>query len=285
MGHVHPDLAVDVRSGHRLRRRVVPPDGRPQAVHLQDDRLRRDVDEDHRQHPDRPSARLRPVVVGEPEQEGDAVRRQRPRASTTRWTMARTWTQFKDGPAAGAGELDHGRAALPRRRDLDLRPRPLHPAEHHAARADGADALRRPSTSAKLYEPAPIFRQARSVFTQAGPPALPARAADSARRAGRRWRSSTRAARSSARRRSSPHAGLNGINWDLRSTRRQLVELMTTPPDNPHIWEEPRFKDVEIRRITHWGITPQTGIPMAAPGKYQVRFTVDGTGATRSRSR
>ena len=51
---------------------------------------------------------------------------------------------------------------------------------------------------------------------------------------------------------------------------------MTTPPDNPHIWEEERFKDVQIRRITHWGITPQTGIPMAAPGKYQVRFTVDG---------
>jgi hypothetical protein len=52
---------------------------------------------------------------------------------------------------------------------------------------------------------------------------------------------------------------------------------MTTPPDNPHIWEEERFKDVQIRRITHWGITPQTGVPMAAPGKYQVRFTVDGT--------
>ena len=24
----------------------------------------------------------------------------------------------------------------------------------------------------------------------------------------------------------------------------KLVELLTTPPENPHIWEEPRFKDV-----------------------------------------
>jgi hypothetical protein len=56
----------------------------------------------------------------------------------------------------------------------------------------------------------------------------------------------------------------------------KLVELRTTPPDNPHIWEEARFQNTEIRRITHWGITPSTGIPMAAPGKYQVRLTVDG---------
>ena len=50
----------------------------------------------------------------------------------------------------------------------------------------------------------------------------------------------------------------------------------STPPDNPHIWEEPRFQNTDTRRITHWGITAQTGIPMAAPGKYQVRMTVDG---------
>jgi hypothetical protein len=49
----------------------------------------------------------------------------------------------------------------------------------------------------------------------------------------------------------------------------KLVELRTTPPDNPHIWEEARFQGTEI--------PPSTGIPMAAPGKYQVRFTVDGT--------
>jgi hypothetical protein len=79
----------------------------------------------------------------------------------------------------------------------------------------------------------------------------------------------------------SAHAGLNGINWDLTLEAPKLVELLTTPPDNPHIWEEERFKDVQIRRITHWGITPSTGIPLAAPGKYQVRFTVDGTAHTQ----
>jgi len=72
-------------------------------------------------------------------------------------------------------------------------------------------------------------------------------------------------------------AGMNGINWDLLMDPPKLVELRTTPPDNPHIWEEARFQGTDVRRITHWGITPQTGIPMAAPGKYQVRFTVDGT--------
>src|SRR5262249_18767536 len=75
-------------------------------------------------------------------------------------------------------------------------------------------------------------------------------------------------------------AGLNGVNWDLLLDAPKLVELLTTSPDNPKIWEEERFKDVQIRRITHWGITPQTGVPMAAPGKYQVRFTVGGNALT-----
>ena len=83
--------------GHGLRRRVVPPDGRPQAVHLQDHGLRRDVDEDHRQHPDRPSARLR-AVARRATRTRRACSSPAPAArSTTRWTTATTWTQFKDG--------------------------------------------------------------------------------------------------------------------------------------------------------------------------------------------
>src|SRR5262249_32580120 len=77
------------------------------------------------------------------------------------------------------------------------------------------------------------------------------------------------------------HQGVNGMNWDLRLDPPVLVALRTTPPENPHIWEEPRFQNTDVRRITHWGITPQTGIPMAAPGKYQVRFTVDGKEYTK----
>jgi hypothetical protein len=129
--------------------------------------------------------------------------------------------------------------------------------------------------SATLYEPAPIFRLARSVFIQANRPHfqiyLPAAPAAPARMeildaSGTPIRTTEVAL----------HQGLNGVNWDLALDAPKLVELLTTPPDNPHIWEEERFKDVQVRRITHWGITPQTGVPMAAPGKYQVRFTIDG---------
>jgi len=77
------------------------------------------------------------------------------------------------------------------------------------------------------------------------------------------------------------HAGLNSANWDLRYEAPGQVALKTTPPDNPHIWEEPRFQNTDTRRITHWGITPQTGIPMAAPGKYSVRMSVDGQNFTQ----
>ncbi len=143
VGRVQSDLAVDVRCGHGVRRRFVPPDGRSQAVHVQDDGLRRDVDEDQRQHPDRASARLHPVDVGEPEQEGDAVCRQRARLLLLDGRR-RHVDPAQGRPAAGARELDHRRAALPRRGDFDVRTRPLHPAEHHGARADrnGRDAGR-----------------------------------------------------------------------------------------------------------------------------------------------
>src|SRR6185295_14348061 len=133
----------------------------------------------------------------------------------------------------------------------------------------------------KLDEPAPIGRQARGVFQQANRPhfqlALATAPAGPVKMeildsGGKVLKTQMVGA----------HAGLNGINWDLTLEAPKLVELLTTPPDNPHIWEEERFKDVQIRRITHWGITPSTGIPLAAPGKYQVRFTVDGTALTQS---
>ena len=72
------------------------------------------------------------------------------------------------------------------------------------------------------------------------------------------------------------HKGLNGAYWDLKYDDPLKVELRTTPTDNPFIWEEPRFKATNIRGITHWGITPGTGIPLAAPGDYSVQFTLDG---------
>ena len=37
----------------------------------------------------------------------------------------------------------------------------------------------------------------------------------------------------------------------------RLVALRTTPPENPHIWEEPRFQGQDTRAVTHWGIEAQ----------------------------
>jgi photosystem II stability/assembly factor-like uncharacterized protein len=134
---------------------------------------------------------------------------------------------------------------------------------------------------ARLLIPAPIFRQARSVFSQPGRPHftffLPAAPAnpveiDIIDAAGNAIRKQQHAA----------HPGWNGADWDLRYDAPTLVALKTTPPENPYIWDEPRFQGRDTRTITHWGITAQTGIPMAAPGHYQVRLKVDGISLTQS---
>jgi hypothetical protein len=71
-------------------------------------------------------------------------------------------------------------------------------------------------------------------------------------------------------------AGINRVQWDLRHDSPRLVALRTVAPDNPHIWDEPRFRDSDSRSITHWGSKPAEGGPIVAPGKYVVRLKVDG---------
>jgi hypothetical protein len=79
-------------------------------------------------------------------------------------------------------------------------------------------------------------------------------------------------------------AGLNRVTWDLRYDPPTRVELRTTPPDNPHIWEEPRFKGKQTRPIVHWGIDgPMGSGPLALPGRYSVRLTSGGTTTTAER--
>ena len=75
--------------------------------------------------------------------------------------------------------------------------------------------------------------------------------------------------------------GLNRIPWDLHYDPPHLVALRTTPPENPHIWEEPRFRGADSRPITHWGAAQAQVGPVAAPGKYTVRLTVDGESYTQ----
>ncbi|MBZ5604642.1 MAG: sialidase [Acidobacteriia bacterium] len=75
--------------------------------------------------------------------------------------------------------------------------------------------------------------------------------------------------------------GLNRVSWDLRFDPPHLVALRTTPEDNPHIWEEPRFRGQDARPITHWGAAQAEVGPVAAPGKYTMRITVDGESYTQ----
>src|SRR5439155_14026823 len=76
-------------------------------------------------------------------------------------------------------------------------------------------------------------------------------------------------------------SGLNRVPWDLRYEPPHLVALRTTPPENPHIWEEPRFQNAETRPVSHWGIAQAEIGPLSAPGKYTVRMTVDGQTSTQ----
>lgn len=76
-------------------------------------------------------------------------------------------------------------------------------------------------------------------------------------------------------------AGMNRAIWDLRYEPPRLVALRTAAPDNPHIWDEPRFRGKNSRPITHWGIAPAEVGPLAAPGNYTVRLTANGQSSTQ----
>jgi hypothetical protein len=74
---------------------------------------------------------------------------------------------------------------------------------------------------------------------------------------------------------------MNRVTWDLRHDPPRLIAMRTTPPENPHIWEEPRFRGQDTRPVTHWGLEPAQVGPIAAPGKYTVKLTVDGRSSTQ----
>lgn len=70
--------------------------------------------------------------------------------------------------------------------------------------------------------------------------------------------------------------GINRVAWDMRYEPPRLIALRTEAPDNPHIWDEPRFRDKDSRPILHWGIEEAQVGPIVTPGQYTVRLTVDG---------
>ena len=71
------------------------------------------------------------------------------------------------------------------------------------------------------------------------------------------------------------HVGMNRAEWDLRYEPPKLVALRTVPAENPHIWEEPRFRGTDARPVLHWGIKEAEVGPVALPGKYTIRLTID----------
>ena len=75
--------------------------------------------------------------------------------------------------------------------------------------------------------------------------------------------------------------GLNRAQWDMHYDAPHLIALRTTPEENPHIWEEPRFRGQDSRPITHWGAAQAEVGPVAPPGKYTMRLTVDGESYTQ----
>ena len=81
--------------------------------------------------------------------------------------------------------------------------------------------------------------------------------------------------------RTTAREGLNRATWDLRYEPPRLVAMRTTPPENPHIWEEPRFRGQDTRPVTHWGLDQAQVGPIVAPGKYTVKLTVDGQSFTQ----
>jgi photosystem II stability/assembly factor-like uncharacterized protein len=138
-----------------------------------------------------------------------------------------------------------------------------------------SDAVRT-DEAVHLFDPRPAFRLARSgradfLYRAKDAPAGPVRAEilDASGTVIRTTESTGR-------------AGLNRIVWDLRLDPPHQVAFRTTPPDNPHIWDEPRFKGKDTRPVVHWGIeNAQITGPIVTPGKYSVRIRIGATSVTR----
>jgi hypothetical protein len=76
---------------------------------------------------------------------------------------------------------------------------------------------------------------------------------------------------------STGHPGVNRVWWDLQFDPTFHVALRTTPPGNPHIWEEKRFVGKQTRPIFYYGVSSEgNDAPLVAPGTYTVKLTAEG---------
>ena len=171
--------------------------------------------------------------------------------------------------------MDRRPEDVARRRRIDVRPRRLRAARHRAARESEPETIAAGDDTISLYAPHPGYRQARAGhaevtfrLTKATQRPIRVEILDSAGALVRTIQSPTR-------------AGFNRVAWDLRYDAPRVVALRTPAPDNPHIFEELRFNNRPTRPITHWGIQgAQTAGPLALPGTYTVRLTINGASIT-----
>jgi len=75
--------------------------------------------------------------------------------------------------------------------------------------------------------------------------------------------------------------GINRVPWDLRHEPPRLVKLRAEAPDNPHVWEEARFRGAESRPVLHWGIEQAQVGPVVRAGNFNVRLSVEGQTLTQ----
>src|SRR5665213_1016053 len=177
------------------------------------------------------------------------------------------WTQFQAGlPAAPVSWV-----VVPKRWNdvvVSTYGRGLYILRDVTALADGATAT--PASEPRLFAPHLAFRQSRTGradFTFELPRAENNVQVTVLDESGSEVRAYTMRA----------HAGINRVPWDLRYEPAEQVALRTVAPDNPHIFDEPRFDGQPTRPILHWGIeAPVRTGPIAAPGRYTVRLSVDG---------
>ena len=275
VGHDPEDRAVALRRGHGLRRGRLPPDGQPRPVHLQDDRLRPDVDEDQRRAAEGPPARLRAVGGREPEPQGDAVRRHGPRVLLL---DRRRRARGRSSRTACRRRRSRGSRCSRSTTTSSCRPTAAGSTCCATSRASSSRTRWTRTRPAFLYAPRPGFREARSGSAEflyslkAATEPVKLEIVGRGRRASS-GRSTARARRAEPRRRGT-----------CATTAAAQVELRTIPPDNPHIWEEARFKGKDTRPIVHWGIQ-QPAAPGAARHAGPLHRAPDGRRADARRGR
>ena len=199
------------RHGVHLGR--LPPDGQSRAVHLQDHRLRRDVEARSPATCRQASAVVRARGRGESEQARECCSP----APATRFFYStrrrRALDRAADRPAARAGHLGRRAEAVPRRRGFDVRPRALHSRRHHAAGADG----QRRGSERRCH----LFAPRRPYRWSARPRVCELSAEESAQAAGAGCRSSMPTAKSSASLASDRHTPVSTASRGICTTIRR----------------------------------------------------------------